>query len=376
MPKRRWVGAAVIFASWSLFATLMALQSHYNQRIMGRPITWARVFRSEFAYAYIWAVATPLILWLAKRFPVDQRRWYRVAPLHVLACVILVVVQQTTYRLLVPPPSPEWQLRNLASLTRSVILTMDYGIMLYGIVLLLHYAVEYYTRYQEGRVKASQLETRLAQAQLEALKMQLHPHFLFNTLHSISSLVREDPEAAETMIARLSELLRLSLENGGTEQVPLSKELEFVERYLEIEQIRFEDRLQVRFDIDPRTLDAQVPNLILQPLVENAIRHGIGQGPGGRVEIRSGFAEGKLLLQVLDDGAGLNSEGSSARAGAGLGLTNTRARLEAIYGKAHNFVVRGASNSGVEAAILIPFQPQAPPEGHDRSGEDQDTNRG
>src|SRR5262249_5377631 len=160
--------------------------------------------------------------------------------------------------------------------------------------------VEYYARYQEGRVRASRLETRLAQAQLNALKMQLHPHFLFNTLHSISSLVNEDPEAAEAMIARFSELLRLSLENTGAEEVPLSQEVEFIERYLEIEQIRFEDRLHIHFDIDPQTLDARVPNLILQPLVENAIRHGIAENSGGRVEVRSRLVEGKLLLQVLD----------------------------------------------------------------------------
>src|SRR5258707_5385961 len=138
-------------------------------------------------------------------------------------------------------------------------------------VLLIHYAVKYYARYQEGRVRASKLEARLAEAQLTALKMQLHPHFLFNTLHSISTLVNEDPEAAEAMIARLSELLRLSLENTGAQEVPLSKELEFVERYLEIEQIRFEYRMQIRFDIDPQTLDARVSKLILQSVDSHAL---------------------------------------------------------------------------------------------------------
>ena len=249
--------------------------------------------------------------------------------------------------------------------------------MLYGIVLLVHYALKYYARYQEGRVRASQLETRLAQAQLQALKMQLQPHFLFNTLHSISTLVQEDPAAAEAMIARLSELLRLSLENNGVQQVPLSKELEFIESYLGIEQIRFEDRMQVRYDIDPETLDAQVPNLILQPLVENAIHHGIGGG-SGRIEIRSRHAEGKLILQVLDNGPGLGDPNASVQPGKGLGLANTRARLETLYGKAHDFVVRGASNGGVEAAILIPFEPQAGSIPHDRNrnSKNQDADRG
>ncbi len=373
MRKHRWVPGIVIFASWSLFAAFMALEEHYTAQVIGKPMTWAYTFRAEFTYAYLWALLTPCILWLAKRFPVDYRSWYRMAPLHAAACVLIVTVQKSAYILLVPAYSPQWRVHDLSSWLRSVTVSLDYGVLLYGIVLLIHHTVEYYARYQKGRVRASQLETRLAQAQLNALKMQLHPHFLFNTLHSISTLVNEDPEAAEAMIARLSELLRLSLENTGAQEVPLSQELEFVERYLEIEQIRFEDRLRIQFDIDPRTLDAQVPNLILQPLVENAIRHGIGQNSGGKVEIRASLVEGKLLLQVLDDGVGLAGECSNR---PGLGLTNTRARLETIYGKAHDFVLRNASNGGAEAAIRIPFRPQAQPAGHDRNGKNQDADSG
>jgi LytS/YehU family sensor histidine kinase len=274
-----------------------------------------------------------------------------------------------------PPVSPEWKVHDFASLLRIILVSLDYGVMLYAIVLLVHYAVKYYARYQEGRLRASQLETRLAQAQLRALKMQLQPHFLFNTLHSIATLVPEDPEAAETMIARLSELLRLSLENNGWQAVSLSKELEFTESYLGIEQIRFEDRMTVKFDIDPETLDAEVPNLILQPLVENAIHHGMSGGAGS-IEIRSRRSEGKLILQVLDDGPGFGNSGISGPSGKGLGLANTRARLEALYGKEHNFVVRSASNGGVEAAILIPFKPQTQPTSHDRNCKNQDSHRG
>jgi hypothetical protein len=216
-------------------------------------MTWAYTLRAEFTYAYVWALLSPCVLWLAKRFPVDQRNWYRMAPLHATACVLIVTVHKSAFVLLVPAFSPQWRVHDMASWLRSVLVSLDYGVLLYGIVLLIHYAVKYYARYQEGRVRASQLEARLAEAQLTALKMQLHPHFLFNTLHSISTLVNEDPEAAEAMIARLSELLRLSLENTGAQEVSLSQELEFIERYLEIEQIRFEDRLRIRFDIDPQT---------------------------------------------------------------------------------------------------------------------------
>jgi two-component system LytT family sensor kinase len=177
------------------------------------------------------------------------------------------------------------------------------------------------------------------------------------------------------MIARLSELLRLSLENTGAHEVPLSTELDFVERYLEIEQIRFEDRLEVRFDIAPQTLDAEVPNLILQPLVENAIRHGIVPERTALIRICAQLTGGKLLLQVIDNGPGLGAEKAPCRSGAGLGLSNTRARLEAVYGKEHNFVLRGASNGGVEAAILIPPRVPAQLVSHDGNGKNQDADR-
>src|SRR5579872_1471097 len=192
MRKRRFVRAAVILASWSLFALLMAVQEHYTAQVVHRPVAWSHVFRAEFVYAYIWALLTPLILWLGRRFPVDHRAWYRAAPVHIVASFAIVVAQRLAYVALIPPSSPEWRVHDFASLTRYVLVMMDYGILLYAMVLLIHYAVEYYARYQEGRIRASLLEARLAQAQLEALKMQLQPHFLFNTLHSISTLVQEN----------------------------------------------------------------------------------------------------------------------------------------------------------------------------------------
>jgi len=365
MPRRWLFRQAVNFSLWSVFAVYMVLQEHYTTMFLGTKITWRYLISGEFEYAYLWALLTPVMLWLADRFPLDQRGWYRMAPVHVVACLLLTSIQRSIFALLHPSVSKQWQVHDFASLFRLIVVSLDYGVMLYGIVLLVHYAVKYYARYQEGRLRTSQLEARLAQAQLEALKMQLQPHFLFNTLHSIATLVPEDPEAAETMIARLSELLRLSLENNGVQQVPLSKELEFIESYLGIERIRFAERMEVHFDISPDTLDAQVPNLILQPLVENAIHHGIGGG-AGRIEIRSRHTRGKLILQVLDNGPGLRDQNACSPSGRGLGLANTRARLETIYGKEHDFVVRTASNGGVEAVILIPWK-MAQPTSHDRN---------
>jgi two-component system LytT family sensor kinase len=188
-------------------------------------------------------------------------------------------------------------------------------------------------------LKASQLQAQLAQSQLQALKMQLHPHFLFNTLHAISSLMRRDVEAAERMIARLSDLLRLTLENVGAQETSLRQELEFLERYLEIEQTRFRDRLQVKMEIEPETLDARVPNLILQPLVENAVRHGVTPhaGPG------------------LINGAGL-PDARRAQIKEGVGWANTRARLEQLYGADHLFDLSNRDEGGLVVSLTIPFR--------------------
>src|SRR5262249_40591374 len=196
-------------------------------------------------------------------------------------------------------------------------------------------------------LKASQLEARLAQAQLQALKMQLHPHFLFNTLHAISALMRKDVEEADRMITRLSDLLRLTLENVGAQEATLRQELEILGRYLEIEQRRFGDRLQVKMEIEPETLDARAPNLILQPLVENAIRHGIApRSAPGLIEIRASRAGDKLELQVRDNGVGLPTDHREPIK-EGVGLANTRARLEQLYGAAYRFEVNNFYRCGM-----------------------------
>ncbi len=215
--------------------------------------------------------------------------------------------------------------------------------------------MDYHRRYRERELAASHLETELTQAQLEVLRMQLQPHFLFNTLHAISSLMHRDVELADRMIARLGELLRATLDHAGAAEVSLQSELDFIAPYLEIEQARLGPRLQVRLDIDPETLDAAVPNLLLQPLVENAIRHGIApqRGPG-LIEIVSRRHNGRLQVRVCDTGAGLPNETPLKE---GLGLGNTRARLEHLYGDAHVFRIAPApSGPGVEVTLELPFR--------------------
>jgi LytS/YehU family sensor histidine kinase len=192
----------------------------------------------------------------------------------------------------------------------------------------------------------------LAQAELQNLKMQLHPHFLFNTLHAISVLMQEDVTAANRMLVRLSELLRLTLENAGTQETALRQELEFLRLYLEIEQTRFQDRLAVKIEVDPAALDARVPSLILQPLVENALRHGIARNPGaGVIEIRAHRESELLRLEVRDNGPGLRAEVEE-----GVGLSNTRARLAQLYGGAARFEINNAADGGALATALLPFR--------------------
>jgi two-component system LytT family sensor kinase len=242
----------------------------------------------------------------------------------------------------------------------NVYFMTDYGVMLYWLILLISYSFNYQRRYREGEVRATRLEAQLAQAQLQALKMQLHPHFLFNTLHSISALVHKNPDAADKMIARLGDFLRLTLENSGAQEVSLQEELEFLKCYLEIERIRFQDRLTVQMDIEPQALDARLPNLILQPIVENAIRHGISpQTSAGRIEIEARRLNGTLQVQVTDNGPGLSSDSNTGTiVKAGVGLANTQARLKQLYGDQHRLDLANAASGGLTVILEIPFREQ------------------
>jgi sensor histidine kinase YesM len=231
-------------------------------------------------------------------------------------------------------------------------------LLIYAATLGTSYAVSFYERYREREVRATQLEAQLAQAQLQALKMQLHPHFLFNTLNGIAGLVRDSRnKAAVDMLVGLSDLLRYTLENAGKQEVPLREELDFLELYLDIQKMRFPDRLQVEMHVASDTLDALVPNLILQPLVENAIRHGVSlRATAGMIGINAERVDGVLQITVHDDGPGLRPVASSQSAGDGIGLSNTRARLAQLYGAAHRFTTENRVGGGFEAALAIPFK--------------------
>jgi signal transduction histidine kinase len=304
---------------------------------------------------YLWAALTPLIIWLSHRFPFYAESWGKSLLVH-LGCNLLFsfLVFLITIPLL-RWVSPNGQDRSLWFWIQGrANLYMILYFWIYWAILGSVLSTQYYQKFRDREFKASRLESKLAQAQLQVLKMQLHPHFLFNTLNAISALLHKDAESADTMIARLGELLRTTLDNVGTQEIPLHQELEFIQPYLEIEKTRLGDRLQVGMSIDPEAMDAAVPNLVLQPLVENAIRHGIAPySQKGRIEIRAKRENGMLRMEVEDNGPGLSLE-QQVSFRPGVGITNTRARLQQLYGSSHFFEMKNGAKRGLKVTLLIP----------------------
>jgi LytS/YehU family sensor histidine kinase len=229
------------------------------------------------------------------------------------------------------------------------------NVILYWFVVSAHQGWHYYRRYREHEVQTAELRRELVEAKLAALRMQLNPHFLFNTLHAVSALIHENPEAADRVVARLSELLRLSLDTSRPPEIPLREEMEFLDRYLEIEQTRFADRLTVEKSLEAETLDALVPCLLLQPLVENAVRHGIEpREEAGVVSISAQRSNGRLKLCVSDNGAGLGGKQEEPLQ-EGIGLSNTRSRLRHLYGEDFRVELRPRNTGGLDACVEIPY---------------------
>lgn len=366
--RRGWIKFWLIFGGWTLFGLFFTSQEYLRLAYSGRPIALSRLMAGWLGSAYVWAILTPLVFYLARRFPLESGRFSRNVPVHLMTSVFFALLELVIFVLIAPllglPP-----LRNTfyATLLTVVVVEFHFNLLTYWAILGLSLALAYYRRYRERELKAYQLEARLAQAQLQVLKMQLHPHFLFNTLHAISTLMHRDVEAADRMIARLSDLLRISLETVGVQEVPLKQELELLGKYLEIEQTRFQDRLGVEMSIELETLDARLPNLILQPLVENAIRHGIvPRAAPGRIEIHAWRDNGTLQLEVRDNGRGLPADESETLK-EGLGLSNTRARLKQLYGAEHRLHLCNDPAGGLVVHLAIPFSEERETNGENQS---------
>ena len=351
--KRRWIQWLLGFGFWTLIGLSFAFQFYISSAKAGLEVTWHQAVSYALGDWYVFAVLSIPVVWLARRFDFESGNRARSLAVH-LPGSLLFSLAYMVLRALVG----HWQ--SEASFTEAfqplLVKTWHFNLLIYWVIVAVSFAFDYYRKYRERELRAVELEKQLVQAQLQTLQMQLNPHFLFNTLHSISSLMHQDTEAADRMIVRLSDLLRAALESSDTQEVTLQKELEILQLYLGIEQIRFGDRLTVKLDIAPDTLDARVPNLILQPLVENAIGHGIEpHARPGHIGLRAQRAAGGLTLEVCDNGGGLRKDEPVRE---GVGLSNTRTRLRTLYGENCGVELCDAPGGGLLVRLNLPFRPK------------------
>jgi two-component system, LytTR family, sensor kinase len=362
--KRTVVFGAVLFALWSFIGLFMFSQG-LAQKVVSQDThpVWQHL-TSWMVGVWLWWVFTPLVLWLGRKVPIHRKPYWRGVLFHLPVSLVFPFANLTVEAVILHGIHvfPDYMPTVGATLMFLMIMAYHQTVITYWSVLGAQCGYDWYRRYEERRqealrleLRSSQLERQLAQAHLSALKMQLQPHFLFNTLNTIMVLVRQQkgPEAEE-MLARLSDLLRCVLEDVQAQEVPLTRELEYLQLYLSIEQVRFQDRLHVDVAADPEVLDAALPHMALQPIVENAIRHGIGRSStAGSISITACRVNDSVEIKIQDDGPGLAASNGSA--GSGIGLANTRARLKELYGDAAGLSVRNAEPGGVVATMVLPF---------------------
>jgi signal transduction histidine kinase len=347
----RWI---VGFLFWTLLGLSFASQFYISGAKAGLEVTWKQAVSYALGDWYVFALLSIPVGAMARRFGFEAGTWARSLLVHIPGSIAF----SASY-IILRAGIGSWQ--SGATFDEAfrplLVKTWHFNLLIYWVIVAVSQAFDYYRKYRERELHASELQKHLVQAKLQALQMQLNPHFLFNTLHSISSLMHKDVEAADRMIMRLSDLLRAALDSADTQEVSLRKELELLQLYLGIEQIRFGDRLSVKVDVAPETLEAQVPNFILQPLVENAIRHGIEpRARPGRIELHACRQADVLALAVCDNGKGI---AGSKPAREGVGLSNTRARLRELYGESHRFELRSGPEGGLRVEMTIPYRPQS-----------------
>lgn len=354
--RNPWIRSAAFVAGWAFLGLLLAVEVFLSNRA-GRMATvdFVDVAIPQFGRAMMWALMAPLILRMREKVPLRRGAWVGGVSFHL---TMSFVVMATYYlgRILAYAMFWEEEMRDgfwttaVRSFYGRNIIDMGY----YWAVIAVGYGLEIQQRYKHEELKAAQLEARLMETELKALREQLRPHFLFNTLNTISVLVRENKnDEAVNLVARLSSLLRMTLDNTRVHEVTLRQEMDFLERYLEIQKARFSDRLNVAITIQPEAMEARIPNLLLQPIVENAIVHGVAPKSGpGHVEVLGRVEAGKLHLEVRDDGPGLDRH--VKRAKEGVGLTNTRERIAKIYGAQGHLLLRSEPGRGVSVLITLP----------------------
>jgi two-component system, LytTR family, sensor kinase len=372
--KRDLRNYPLYFLIWTIIGVFFFSQA-LSQKFFSRdPTPWWHYLISWIVGVYLWALLMPGILWLGRRFPIERRNWVRRVALHLLLGVAisffqLILESAILTRLGVFPALMSTFVSTFAFL---LVVGFHTGVMTYFEVLGVQYGIGYYQNYQERKqealrleLRASELQSQLVRAQLGVLKMQLQPHFLFNTLNAIMVLVRQQKsKEAEQTLAHLSDLLRCVLEDVEAQEVPLRRELEYLQLYLSIEQVRFQDRLRVEISADPAILDAALPQMVLQPVVENAIRHGVGKSASaGRIKISAVRSNDTLELRVQDDGPGFAAEASAgnhptarpASQSQRIGLANTRARLKQLYGAEARLTTGNSEPHGATVTITLPY---------------------
>lgn len=354
--QRRWPTVLLLVAMWVLVGLVLAIEAYLNLRFLTmKPVDFVEVSMPQLVRAAMWGAMTPFILQLRHKMPLSRGNWVGGISFHLAASFIVMAtfylgkvaaVAVLTYGSF----HGFWQMVLDYFWGRNII-----DMAFYWAVLAFGFSAEIYQKYRNEELKSAQLEARLIETELKALRQQMHPHFLFNTMNTISVLVREKKnDEAVTLLARLSTLLRMSLDNTGVQEVTLRQEMDFLERYLEIQQARFSDRLQVKIAISADAMQARIPNLLLQPIVENAILHGVAPKSGpGTVDIVGHVDGGVLHLEVRDDGPGFDG---TVRRREGIGLANTRERLAKIYGSRGQLSLRSEPGRGVSVQIVLPHR--------------------
>lgn len=357
-PWCRW---PALFAAWTVVALSFAAQFFISSSHAGIPISWRQALGGALGDWYVVALLSAPVVLLAHRFGFTREHWRTSLIVHLAGAAVFSAAFMVLRTLVA-----QWQGWAAAravpfsdAFHPLLVKTWHFNLLIYGVLVAGTQAIGFYRQAQERQVRSLELEKRLAEARLTALQMQLNPHFLFNALNSIASLIHSDPEAADLMLVRLARLLRLTLDRTTEQVVSLEDELELTRSYLDIERVRFTDRLVYEVAADPETLRAAIPTLLLQPLVENAIKHGLSsRASGGKITITARQMRDRLFIEVLDNGKGLPSGGPQRQ---GIGLANTRARLQQLYRDEHVFALEPAPGGGAIARVSVPFAPLVTP---------------
>ena len=347
------------FAIATLLGLISSGQHNISMRMTGGDPGLGHALMMGLPFWYLWALFVPFVAWTARRFPLSRDQWVVNGIVHLQLALVATFVHsllEMGVQHLLGMRHSSFSVLTLFSFTRAF-WYLPTNLLAYAAMLGIVLAADYSRRAREGELAAAALSAQLAESRLHALRAQLNPHFLFNAMNSIAMLVRKkDNAAAVTMIAGLSDLMRTVLAEDAPQEVLLRDELAFVERYLAMERLRFPDRLQVRIDADSRALDAFVPNLVLQPLVENALKHGIARrASAGQLAIRAEADQDQVRLTVQDDGPGPAS-GAGNGESAGIGLRNIRARLEQLYGPGEWFRLARGASGGALATVTLPYR--------------------